>query len=120
MTKLKITVTKEILEKSKNCLPGNSMPTNCAIALAIRDIFPNASVGTQTISFNTKAGDGVFVYTPPIATRFIGQFDIRSAKERVMLNPISFEIEVPESVIESINIDELKPLLENHPTLQLL
>lgn len=45
MTQLKITVTKEILEKSKNCGDAYGAGKNCAIALAVRDVFPMAWVG---------------------------------------------------------------------------
>lgn len=119
-TKLKITVTKEILEKSKNCQAYDG--SNCAVSLAIRDIFPNTYVNTKTIDFdphnpfNTK----LLVSLPSNAYSFIRTFDEASPAQRINMKPISFEIEIPDEVIDKINIDELKPLLQNHPTLQLV
>ena len=130
MTKLKIRVTKEILERSKNC--GGSgyldLPTNqnCAIALAIRDIFPTAVVEEQGIFLEREFELGRLINgdfdikLPKSATNFICTFDFNNADERVNMPEMEFEIEIHESIIEKINIEELKPLLENHPTLSLI
>ena len=120
MTKLKIKVTKEILERSKMCgwKNGNKdMSTNCAIALAVRDVFPEARVGSRHLNY---LGDENYTVLPAIASNFITIFDNLSPKERVEMSELEFEVEVPDEVIEKINIEELKPLLENHPTLQLI
>lgn len=118
MTKLKIKVTKDILERSKMCINDETAPTNCAIALAVRDIFPDARVGGFNLSF-----DGTYKYfvsMPVDAILFIRRFDSTPSHLRPQLSEIEFEIEVPDEVTESINIDELKPLLQNHPNLQLV
>lgn len=128
--KLRITVTKEILERSKNCgvTGGNlikEMPTNCAIALAIRDIFPNAFVEIKGIFLDAKSYLNFYVCKadielPQTAKDFIDVFDWADPEDRIALKPISFEIEIPDSVIDQINIEELRPLLANHPSLQLV
>lgn len=119
-TTLKISVTKEILEKSKMCgigeLKGRSK--SCAIALAVRDIFPDASVGGNY--FDAFQGFGETVRLPQEAIQFILTFDSISPDERVRMIPIAFEVMIPDSIINQINIDELKPLLVNHPTLELI
>lgn len=120
MTKLRITVTKEILERSKMCgVAAQTSVENCAIALAVRDVFPKARVWMTHI--NTQMGDyGPHIILPVEASVFISEFDDRDPEERVKMNPIAFEIEIPDEIIEKINIDELKPLLENHPNLALV
>jgi hypothetical protein len=119
-TTLKITVTKEILEKSKMCGTklGILMSENCAIAIAVRDIFPDACVGNPQILLGVLPFD--VVNLPIDAIKFIERFDVSSPQDRVNMEPISFEIEIPDEVIAKINIDELRPLLINHPTLELV
>jgi hypothetical protein len=123
MTKLKIKVTKEILEKSKWCGTKKAVDmtrsTNCAIALAVRDIFPNATVGpTSFYACNGAPFD--LVDLPRTASEFINDFDDAKPEDRPSLAEIEFEVEIPDSVIGRINIEELRPLLQNHPTLQLV
>ena len=49
--KLEIKVTKEILSKSMFCAgESDYIQENCAFALAVRDIFPKARIGTLMIS----------------------------------------------------------------------
>jgi hypothetical protein len=134
MTKLKITVTKEILEKSKYCGKRpygeeieDDAPSNCAIALAVREIFPFAWVGEDEIDpfYRTIVGFefrplSERIELPTNAKNFITRFDGTSADDRPLLPEISFEVEIPDCVIDQINIDELRPLLANHPTLELV
>jgi hypothetical protein len=121
-TKLRISVTKEILEKSKMCGTdsGKLISMNCAVALAVIDIFPRSCVSTSNIAV-FHIGLGVtLISLPEAACRFIDNFDKLSAEDRVKMEPISFEIEIPDEVINQINIDEIRPLLVNHPTLELV
>ena len=132
MTTLKIKVTKQILEESKYC--GMNMQS-CAVARAVRDIFPNASVhfkhifpfGTLEFSHESnvdkivkKLGVGGVINLPEDATDFIRQFDSCPNICRSSLPEIEFEISIPDEVIEKININEITPLLQNHPTLELI
>lgn len=123
--KLKIKVTKEILERSKNCkYNGKSDKTgtgaNCAVALAVIDVFPDAWVNADSICpffFNSFSK---LIPLPYNARYFIYEFDKATAEERAKMREEEFELGVPDWVIERINIDEIKPLLENHPTLELI
>lgn len=131
--KLTIKVTKEILERSKMCGEiENSigrLNTHCAIALAARDIFPNAIVEQTYIApfpkkfadyMGSKAwGDQHIIELPLTAIGFISSFDRATPEVRVKMPELEFTVDIPDNVIEQINIDEIKPLLENHPTLSL-
>ena len=121
MTKLKIKVTKDILERSKYCgfQDGLTVSENCAVALAVRDIWPNAAVDGDNIWPNAAVNDGIMPLPTEVSV-YIIEFDNTYPADRAKLPEIEFEIEIPDKVLESINIEELKPLLENHPTLQLI
>lgn len=123
MTKLRITVTKEILEKAKHCANDDNVGFNCAVSLAVRDIFPKAWCYQGSIVFNESDRGNMFMkYArfPESVFRWIARFDNAKPEQRTQMDPISFEIEIPDEVIATINIDELKPLLENHPTLAIV
>lgn len=125
--KIKINVTKEILENAKMCPTAMSVAsTNCAIALAIRDIFPMAFVTMSqfylTHSRTSEAltlGDET-IQLPRSAAMFIKAFDDASAEERVNMHPFSFEIEVPDSVINRIGLEEVQKILSESKTLEQL
>jgi len=126
--KLKIKVTKDILEKSKMCGVENSMeiPTNCAISLAIRDIFPLAYVQSYYMYFDINdVGNAIGMHENSVSlpiwvTDYIQMFDMTLPDDRPKLPEFEFEISVPDSIIERININEIKTLLQNHPTLELI
>lgn len=121
--KLKIKVTKEILEKSKMCgLDGKTISNSCAIALACQEIFPKCTVSRLYISDQTPFGLN-YSYRIPInkeIREFIREFDNSNIKERLNLPEFEFEVELTESYINSINIDEIKELLKNSKTLELV
>lgn len=121
--KLKIKVTKEILEATKNCgvdgfkLPNakNGAPAyNCAITLACQEIFPNCSTAPVAIWLGVGLFDEILL--PTIAREFIYKFDNLKPEERVLLEPIEFEVDLPESIIDNININDLK----NSKTLEII
>lgn len=114
--KLKIKVTKEILERSKMCEMDKLIYENCAIACAIKDIFPLSKVWKTYIELPFD----IRIHLPQEAIIFISAFDMFAPCMRLTMQPIEFEIEIPDTVIEKINIEELRPLLENHPTLELI
>lgn len=121
MIKLKISVTKEILAQSMYCSKSASIATSsCAISLAIRDIFPKASVWCSHINPKINPARYDTIPLPKEAGEFIKEFDELHPDSRLLMEPISFEIEIPDAVLDQINIDELKPLLVNHPTLALV
>lgn len=126
-TRLRINITKDLLNRAKDCkvtLPGG-FGKNCAIALGIIDILPDACVNeTDCINF-VREEDGREIYyacsgLPIEAQDFIDSFDSLLPEERIKMKPFSFEIEVPDAVIDKISIDELKESLINHPTLELV
>lgn len=131
--KLKIKVTKEILEKSKMCGIGgwkhpdalHKLPTqNCAISLACQEIFPQCDVSDR-IDNTGRLVRGIDVSgwdipLPEIATDFIKKFDRLSPEDRVKMQPIEFEVEVGEDVLACINIEEVKEALKTSKTLELI
>lgn len=121
MTQLKIKVTKEILERSKYCGFGAGPANeNCAIALAVRDIFPLARIGSHFIDFFPHINGIPGFVLPEMVFEYISTFDKTDPRIRPSLPEIEFTIDIPDAVIEQISIDEIRPLLINHPTLELV
>lgn len=121
--KIKINITKEILEKSKMCNtePGETMiGHNCAIALAVREVLPNCWVATHDI-IRSYCDSKVIALLPKEATDFILEFDSRTPEQRILLPEFRFEIEVEDSeILDSIEITELKEILKKSKTLELI
>lgn len=129
--KLEIKITKEILKRAKMCGKESpfKIPTNCAIALAIREIFPNASVNRRKLFYNKqdeetykdcKNEDFLHSKLNDEIWSFVIQFDNKSPEERVLMKPFSFEIEVPEEVINQIGIQEAIDIINKSETLNLV
>jgi hypothetical protein len=123
---LTITVTKEILEASKMCgrfdkQQVGGIGENCAVALAVRDIFPNAYVATEVICpLGISVGaHQAEIKLPREVSDFIRVFDFANPEKRIQLPELSFDINIPDSIIEQIDISEISKLLEGHPTLKL-
>ena len=117
-TQFKIAITKEIIAQCKNCGTGNGthkIENNCAIAFALADIFPKVYVTNFFIFPLGIDGDNdTKIQMPLIAQQFIKLFDgFRfSPKLRLLLPTFEFIIDIPDEVIEQINIDEVKALIE--------
>jgi hypothetical protein len=126
MTKLKIKVTKDILYESRFCGKGvggaKAVGVSCAVSLAVRDVFPLAFVSREKIKVDGAFDNSEYapIHLPVEAVRYIEQFDTSTISERLNMDEIEFEVEIPDSILEKINIDEIKPLLINHPTLKLV
>jgi hypothetical protein len=137
--KLKIKVTKEVIEASRfcGCSSGNyKIVESCAIALAIREIFPAAKVQRKVLfpfgyTHVTVSADSLFGYNkegkempkidlPPKAIRFIKSFDLMGSTARLRLQPIEFEIVVPEEVIKAISIEEVTSTISKSKTLEIV
>lgn len=117
--RITIKVTKEVLEASKYCgLSKEPANKNCAIALAIRDVFPKMLVGTMFLSETMPINCGIPM--PKIAQEFIELFDSTPPSERVKMEPISFEIEVPEYLVNEIGISEITEIVNKSKTLELV
>lgn len=124
--KLTIKITKDVLQRSMMCCVENPLPagTNCAVALAVRDVFPAAGVGYAALYVN--ANDCLYppynaIPLPRKAREFIYEFDrlVSTPQKRLGLPEFSFEIDVPEEVINEIGISEIRQIIENSPTLEL-
>ncbi|MGN6250085.1 MAG: hypothetical protein ACTHNG_17155 [Ginsengibacter sp.] len=116
----KIKITKEILERSKLCGALNDIEkigNNCAIAVALKDIFPNVFVTPHHIyPFGIIENEEFSIFRislPVIAQDFIKVFDgLRGIPNtRICLPEFEFEIFLADELIAQINIDEVKNML---------
>lgn len=115
MITLKIKITKDILVRSSFC-DGSKINENCAFAVALRDIFPDARVGYTTVFLSTS--EAYFGISQDM-TDFIREFDHSTPEERKTLPEQEFEVEIPDYILETINIDEVTETLKDHPVLTL-
>jgi hypothetical protein len=115
----KIKVTKDILALSKECDVGDDVTAigkNCAIALTLKDIFPNVFVsGDNIYPFGQEDKDPVHSVTipmPKIARDFVKVFDSLSAIHnlRLRLPEFEFSIDIPDEIISEIDIKEVTKL----------
>lgn len=120
--KLKIKVTKDVLRRSmwcgtKNDDSGFQITTNCALAIAVRDIFPDASAGYQCINpfHSCNRLDPKWIIQHD-AESFIRSFDIlvETPEKRLELPEYEFEVELSDELVELINISDIhkSPTLE--------
>lgn len=121
--KLKINITRDVLERSHMCgyAPGKlTRSENCAIAIAIRDLLPEAMVDVEAIWINRERANSfsIEIELPWNATDFILSFDNLSPGQRLLMKPFSFTIDIPEEVIEEIGIQEVEAILSDHPYLE--
>lgn len=111
-----IAVTKDIIKKCKNCgIELNIAERNCAVALALRDIFPNAYVTNYNIypfGIDFKKDMEIKIPLPVVAQQFIKLFDGFShiPHLRLLLPEFEFSVEIPDDVIEQIDIEEVREL----------
>jgi len=118
-TQLKVSITKNIIHRCKNCgsedqkhLIGN----NCAIAFALIDVFPDIYVGNQYIlpfGLDSEKETTTRIPLPVIAQQFVKLFDgfYLTPALRLLLPEFEFAIDVPDEVIDQINIDEVRELI---------
>jgi len=117
---LKISITKELIERCKSCgteNDGYEIGRNCAVALALSDIFPDVYV-TNYYAYPFGIGyekeEALKMTLPMIAQQFIKLFDGFSLtpKLRLLLPEFEFTIDIPDEVVEQINIDEVRELIK--------
>lgn len=116
---LKIAITKEIIEQCKNCGSENEeheIGNNCAVAFALMDIFPDVYITNYYIfpfGIEHEKEQNLKIPLPIIAQQFIKLFDgFRiTPKLRLLLPEFEFTIDVPDEVIEEINIEEVRELI---------
>lgn len=133
--KNQIHITEEILKRSANC-GTDKIGQNCAIGLAIHDLLSDKSfVGSTKINIIkegvefdkygnysvSQPSKPIVIDLPDEAIKFIRLFDSFTPNQRVTdIQELSFEIDVPEEVIDMINIDEVKRICEESPSLSLV
>lgn len=109
--KIKIKITKDVLRKSMYCGTDktiSSRNSSCAFALAIRDIFPNASVDYSFIHpFGRHNASEIRIKHYQAA--YLEVFDSMDSTPKIRLDlpELEFEIDLPQSVIDAINIDDI-------------
>ena len=116
-----IRITKEIIEHCKNCGTGNNKRetgNNCAVAYALKDIFPDVYVTNYHIfpfGMGAEQGEDMKIAIPVIAQQFIKLFDGFSLMPnlRPLLPEFEFSINIPGEIIDQINIDELMELIRS-------
>lgn len=121
--KFQINITKDILKRSMMCGTEDFqglISKNCPIALAIRDLFPDATTGAIRIEFNNDSSRCIDL--PFEAKYFINRFDElwRIPEKRLNLPEFSFEIDVPEEYLPTVDISEIQEILKNSSSLQLM
>ncbi|MDQ6843658.1 MAG: hypothetical protein M3Z92_04790 [Bacteroidota bacterium] len=119
----KMKITREILEISKECGADNDLETtgkNCAIAVCLRDLFPDVFVtGYHIYPFGADRSNSfndLKIEMPKVAQDFIRVFDSLCAMPRVRLTlpEFEFEISISDEIISQINIDEVRDI-KYHP-----
>ncbi len=121
-TQFKISVTKDNLRESKYC--SNQAPDNgnrCAIAIALKDIFPDVYVAAHCLypfGNGSEETSKICMPLPVVARQFIKLFDgfYLTPALRLLLPEFDFTIEIPDEVIDRINIDELTSLISHSRT----
>ena len=117
----KIAITKEIIAHCKNCGTGNEVhriENTCAIAFALAEIFPKVHVSNVFIfPFGTNGSkeNDIKIPMPPVAQQFIKLFDgfYLMPDLRPLLPEFEFTIDIPDKVIDRVNIDEMKELINS-------
>ena len=117
----KIRITKEIIEHCKNCGTENGtqdIGRNCAVAFALRDIFPDVYVTNYYIfpfGIDYEKGKDIKITMPVITQQFIKLFDgfYLTPNLRLLLPEFEFTINIPDEAIDLINIDEVSELIKS-------
>lgn len=141
--KILIKVTKEVLAKTRGCgitVDKLDATKYCAIAEAVREIFPDASVhyNDNDDPVITPWPYGIEIPLPIEAKILMNRFDneIRLILEkglelsandlenrihfaRTSIEPSSFEIDVPNEIIDLIGISEIYKILSESRSLEL-
>jgi len=115
-----IRITKEIIQHCRNCGTDNNVQEigrNCAVAFALRDIFPDVYVTNYYIfpfGLDPVTGKDIKIPMPEIAQQFIKLFDgfYLMPNLRLLLPEFEFTINIPSEVIDEINIDEVRELVK--------
>lgn len=104
---------------------GPEIMKSCAVALAVRDIAPDAEVSNDFIHWTGGADcikmSAFITRIPPEVKRRIRDFDDlqKYPSHRLNLGEFSFETDFPDELVNEIGINEVKAILEKSETLEL-
>lgn len=99
---------------------------HCAIAVAIRELFPFGAIGSQSIMpfyYDRKVGasSAYDIRLPGEAVNFIHQFDrLITVEERLAMPELEFEVNIPDCVIDKLELPDLSEYLKESKTLELV
>ena len=109
---IKVKVTKEILRKSMMCgINNTNFHQNCAIALAIREVFPDALVCQDAFfAFGAPISEYLhdlkyYIYCQHNGSDFISQFDdlVKTPKKRLELPETEVTLFLTEECVDHLN-----------------
>lgn len=117
MIQIKVKVTKDILRESMMCGTNAKLKTkNCAVALAIKEIFPFASVGVfEYYPVSTKT-----TYARHDGGTFIKMFDLSTPAERLLLPETEITLDITDEILEAIDLPEIAAKVETIDHLELV
>jgi len=129
--KLRIKITKEVLETTKTCglaCSSNSLKLkssettkqgeNCAVTYIFRELFPTCITGMDAIYTEYGEKAITIAHLPVSVSEFIQLFDTSSPNKRARIKPFDFEIELTEEALELITIEEVVEVLKTSTTLE--
>jgi hypothetical protein len=114
--KILIKVTKDVLKRSAMC-GWKNCNTHCAVAIALSDLFPFATVGHDYLNFSGKAPE---IRQPKDMHNWIMMFDDMVPERRLKLPEVSFEVQLQDEHINLIGIGEVYRVLSESKTLELV
>ena len=120
----KIAITKDIIRSAIDCGRENddfTIGRNCAIAVALKDFFPDVYVtGYDIFPFGncSHKRNKIRIPLPQVAQHFIRLFDgfTLTPRLRMLLPEFEFNIEIPDEVISDIDIEELRAVISTEKT----
>ena len=119
MIKLQVKVTKEILRESMYCGMDGKLPnSNCAVALAVRQIFPKASVGSVGYLPFGYIGNQI----KHDGSEFISLFDsLKSTPEkRLSIPETTVTLDITDEILERINLEDMSNMVSKIEHLELI
>ena len=95
---------------------------SCAIALAIKEIFPEGMATVGYIRPYFSAPDSACIFLPESANQFMRTFDKlwETPEARLSLSELTFEVDVPQEIIDSIGLSQVRSILSSSATLKMV
>lgn len=102
MISVNINITRQHIEQAEKCLKS-------PVLLAIEEYFPKVTVTKDRVLIVNKDGNYLARYMLPSAIKlFDSKYRGMTPNERTMyLDPVSFVLELPEVVLETIDISDI-------------